>query len=531
MGITLKQILSLNYLRGAMIIGGHNGLDREVRYVNVMEVPDIFDWVSPDELILTTGYPFKDDPKEMAVLITKLNNKGVTGIAIKPSRFIKELPSEIVRLADKIGFPLITLPHNAQFDKIILEVLTKIINEDYYIIKKAQEMHETLSNLIVEGADFPEISQALSNLCLGEIVIKDSFGHILAQAKPSEVPLQLDYANIDTGNVLEKEVQLSKQIIAYITLKSWREEIENADIVAIDFTATIIAAKMFRIETYKEKEKRHRNEFLNNLIYNRMLSAEQIIEDGKNYGIDLSLPYTVMIINTITTFKNFESKNKNYILDNLDRRIHNTTMLDSDRYVCWNNSDVIIILCPVNINRNSYVDKLISAAGEIKAEIIKLMPDSIVTIGIGRYYSDILDIRKSYHEAKMAARIGGQVWGSDGIYHYNDLGVYQLLSQFTNKEQADDFISNTLGSLIQYDSKKRSQLILTLEHLLTGENIKDIAEKLYIHPKTISFRKHRIEEILGFTLEDPEKRLSLSLALKLYKLGNTIKKPLNKNIT
>jgi purine catabolism regulator len=530
MSLTLKQILDSNYLGNAIIVGGHTGLDREVRMVNVMEVPDIFDWVSPDELILTTGYPFKDAPKDMAELIIKLNDKGVAGMAVKPNRFIKELPEEIIRLADKLGFPLFTLPHNAQFDKIILEVFTKIINEDYHIIKKAHEIHETLTELVLEGADFPGISQALANLCFGEIILKDAFGHVLAQAKPAASSPQSGNANINISNIFEKEVRLSKQIIAYITLRSWRNTIENVDLVAIDFTATIIAMKMFKIETSKEKEKRRRNEFLNNLLFDRIQSAEQAVHEGKSYGIDLNIPYIAAIVNIDFPNKVLEPNNENDIFDNLDRLIYNSPLPDRDKYICWNNSDVIVILSPVKRNCNNNIDNTIQIASEIKSSLIKLLPGAAVTIGIGRYHPGILAIGKSYREAQMAAGTGELVWGSNGIYHYNDLGVYQLLSQFAGKEQANDFIENILSSLIEYDTKKNSQLLLTLEQLLTGDNIKNIAEKLYIHPKTISFRKQRIEEILDLNLEDPEKRLSLSIALKLYRLGNATEKPMNKSI-
>ena len=32
-----------------------------------MEVPDILDWVKPDELLLTTAYPLREDPAALEV--------------------------------------------------------------------------------------------------------------------------------------------------------------------------------------------------------------------------------------------------------------------------------------------------------------------------------------------------------------------------------------------------------------------------------------------------------------------------------
>ena len=49
--------------------------------------------------------------------------------------------------------------------------------------------------------------------------------------------------------------------------------------------------------------------------------------------------------------------------------------------------------------------------------------------------------------------------------------------------------------------------------------IRSVADELFIHTKTLLFRKHRIEEILGESLEDPAIRMNLALALQLHELN------------
>ncbi len=52
-GMPVRSLLGISSLRGASVLAGAAGLDREVRRVNVMEVPDILPWVKPHELLLT----------------------------------------------------------------------------------------------------------------------------------------------------------------------------------------------------------------------------------------------------------------------------------------------------------------------------------------------------------------------------------------------------------------------------------------------------------------------------------------------
>ena len=56
-GLSVRDLLSTAGLAGSSVLAGQDGLDRIVRGVNVMEVPDILAWVKPDELLLTTAFP------------------------------------------------------------------------------------------------------------------------------------------------------------------------------------------------------------------------------------------------------------------------------------------------------------------------------------------------------------------------------------------------------------------------------------------------------------------------------------------
>jgi len=44
-GITIKELLGLESMKGAKVLAGEDGLCRMVTKINVMEVPDIINWV------------------------------------------------------------------------------------------------------------------------------------------------------------------------------------------------------------------------------------------------------------------------------------------------------------------------------------------------------------------------------------------------------------------------------------------------------------------------------------------------------
>src|SRR4029453_12386837 len=91
-GPTVRELLDLAVMSGVTVAAGAGGLDREVLGANVMEVPDILPWVKPHELLLTTGYPLRDDAQRLVGLTADLADVGLSALAIKLHRYLDDLP-------------------------------------------------------------------------------------------------------------------------------------------------------------------------------------------------------------------------------------------------------------------------------------------------------------------------------------------------------------------------------------------------------------------------------------------------------
>src|SRR5215472_10982504 len=111
-GLPVRALVHLPSLRGTRVLAGTDGLDREVRRVNVMEVPDILPWVKPHELLLTTWFPLRAvggirDEAALCKLIADLDDRRLAAIAIKLGRYIDEVPPAVLHVADRIGMPIL----------------------------------------------------------------------------------------------------------------------------------------------------------------------------------------------------------------------------------------------------------------------------------------------------------------------------------------------------------------------------------------------------------------------------------------
>lgn len=140
----IRDILRLNIFKDSKILAGHSGLERDVEYVDVFEVPDIVDnWLVPKTFMLSTTFAIKELSEEFIThIFTEMIVHNVAGIALKLGRFMKKLPDSVIDIANSANFPIILLPIEFAYPCAIKEVLTQIIIDDTkkQLYQKKQEV-------------------------------------------------------------------------------------------------------------------------------------------------------------------------------------------------------------------------------------------------------------------------------------------------------------------------------------------------------------------------------------------------------
>ena len=110
MTVTLHWLIKNSQLNNLKIIVGKQQLNRKITSVNVLDNPDVLKWFKKNELILATGYIFKDDPDLQRNIIREMKETGCAALAIKVKRFFRTIPEPLLEEAKKLDFPIIELP-------------------------------------------------------------------------------------------------------------------------------------------------------------------------------------------------------------------------------------------------------------------------------------------------------------------------------------------------------------------------------------------------------------------------------------
>jgi hypothetical protein len=140
-----------------------------------------------------------------------------------------------------------------------------------------------------------------------------------------------------------------------------------------------------------------------------------------------------------------------------------------------------------------------------------------IAFGIGGMAIGVDGVRRSYYEAGHALDIARRTSGHH-LLRYDRMGVWQLLVALPETETLAAFWRMTLAPLLENDTVN-NEFLETLEHFFAANgNLTEAARRLNLHRNTLMYRLGRIESLLGGSLDDPDRRLALHLALKIRQM-------------
>ena len=553
LGISLEKLLTLETLRGAKILAGARGMSKRITKVNVMEVPDIIEWVSPGEFLLTTAYSIKDNIKVLLELIPKLNAKGVAGLGIKVGRYVSELPSGVIELADELGFPIIDVPFCVSHTDVISGILTEVINDQMNMLIKINGFNREIMNIMMKGGSLNQIAEKLYENIGNSLAIYESMSdscEIICNEDDRNIIDNIIYEHIslkyseesyydDEGNYKVYKDKIRGRAVERVAIPIVIENVEYGcifiwldkknltplDNMLIESYVHIIALDFVKKLSLYNMESNYKLEFFDDLLSDNEDRQKRAIERAKTFNFYKDLKYTVIVI----LLKDINSLNKSVIKkgssprENLSELLFITgriAKLHSKNIVYVDKSDRILILYGSQGDKNPQTIKrdVINFCQKILDEALKKINGDKIAIGIGRCYDDSKQIYKSHEQAKLIVENLSKT-SIRNIKHYDDLGLYRILAFEGLQSELIEFCNDTIKPLIEYDKINNSELIKTLKvYFECDGNMKKISEKMYMHYNTIIYRVQQIKDITGLNLENGDSRLNLEIALKAMDL-------------
>ncbi|MBS2536469.1 PucR family transcriptional regulator ligand-binding domain-containing protein, partial [Catenulispora sp. NF23] len=553
---------ALPALAGARIVAGHAGHDRVVERVNVMEVPDILPWVKPKELLLTTGYPLRHSPSPLTDLIADLDRAGLAAIAIKPHRYLGDLPPELLAAADRLGFPVIELPEGVAFDDILTDVLSDVLDRQSAVLARADHVHRALSQIALEGGGLAELTAELARILGGPVLVTTPDGRILAEHGADTVCHLPCFDAAPDGQIGPADHRLRTEaehpgltahhgtqhalvpILAgrvdhgRLVAFADRRAFDAADVAALERAATVAALAVVKQLAVAAVEDKYRADFLRDLLTGRLEDLQSAAAHAATLGWDISpRPGTgngrqhralngdqtaaaptprslVVLVAELDPGQSVLPASQHALRPARERfaAAWQTVVSGRDRTnpVAGFNQEVVVVL-KTGEDPDPLVKSLIAEVSGTGGGGRRTF-----STGVSRRVATVADLPAAYEEARRAVRMGRRLNGPGSVAHFDALGVYRLLSLVPDPDELRDFARQTLKGLAADGDPDAEDLRTTLEVLLdTNLNVAEAARRLHFHYNTLRYRIGKIERLVGPFMERPDLRLDLSVALRI----------------
>ncbi|MTI67564.1 MAG: PucR family transcriptional regulator [Firmicutes bacterium] len=545
-GISLNEILKMDCMKKSKIIAGLRGTMRTVSKVNVMADPDILNWVDEGELLLTTAYSMnKDNVEEQKKLIKECANKKLAGIGIKVYPYLEKLSDEVIQLANELNFPIIDLHYSTPFSDIMTPIFKEIFNKQARLLQRLEKIHERLMNAMLSGPSIEKISRIIyENLhnpvyirldipkfsikqfkCINETTKEQITKNIENFYSPNfnkrKVKKFDERSELINGKCIKRMVMpivVENEVYGHIFSFATNNPLGGFDLSILESASTTIALEVLKKLTVREVENRYKSEFLEDLISLNKNRRQKAVERAESFRLNIDTLYSIGIINiksnneermTIDAISNYINK----IINSIEKIMEDVKL----KGVVASKTESINIL--LSIDENLVNKKVLD---DFKRKVEQLLKnrfkDAEFTMGVGRAYKGITKAYKSHIDAEKAIR-AGRMLDDQIVIDFDKLGIFKILCQDDLNEELLNFYNTTLKPLVDYDNKKSTELVKTLESYYEHNgNLKKMSDSLFTHYNTVLYRVQRIKDITELNLDNANDRLSLEIALKIKRL-------------
>lgn len=542
-GVALQEILGLASMQGATVLAGRGGLDRTVLGVNVMEVPDIADWVKPNALLVTTGFPLSSQRRgngaaEFARLVRDLDERGLAGLGVKVGRYIDTIDPDVLALADELDFPVLELPMGLAFDDLLRETYARLNELTAGVLERIDALHRALTQLVLEGGGLDQIVAEVSRvLDLGVLItstdgrerasaLSEQLRAILAQADLLEPGgrFRVERAGREPTRVGEGELCLQPIVaggteLARLVCFSPERALSHDDVVAMERAATVAALLITRQDAVAAVENKYRGDFLRDVFLGRAGDATYVQEHAASLGWDLAGPMHV-----VSAELDPMSRDEPPMAGHT-RRGWQERFATAWRQICEGQRPIVptvdftaevVALVPAGDRApdgSDPVDRLVAAVRGDRGGGRRPF-----SVGVSRLVTAPDHLPEAYLQARRATEVGRRINGDGVATRFDDLGIHRLIALIPDPDEAWSFATDVLGEL-SHDTEEAADLRTTLQILLDQNlNVAEAARRQFFHYNTMRYRVNKLERLLGAFTTDPHLRLDIAVALQVLQL-------------
>ncbi|MGD1220462.1 PucR family transcriptional regulator [Streptomyces krungchingensis] len=525
---------------------GEDRLDVPVRWAHVSELADPVPYMEGGELLLITALKLDaEDPEAMRRYVKRLAGAGVVGLGFAVGVNYEEIPKALVDAAEEAGLPLLEVPRRTPFLAISKAVSAAIAADQYRAVTAGFAAQRELTKQALN--DGPEgLLAALAGQVDGWAALYDASGAVVATA-PEWAGRRAARITPDVERLRERPAPASSVVggddrVELHSLGTGRRPraalavgtaaaLGTAERYAVHSAIALLTLTTERSRSLHAAEQRIGAAVLRMLLAGEPDHARAVA--GDLYGELLDAPFRLILA---------ESASASAARAHADghARVGAAAPAQTAVTVPDTNGDPLGGLAEVVESAAARSGESVLVVPDGERLVVLAVDGGAAVAACGEYAAALEASRAAVREQPagdgdelvvgLSAPAGPIAAAAAYKQAEQALSVARRRGRFLVEHEelaagsvlpllADDavraFADGLLRALHEHDATGRGDLVASLRAWLSRHGQWDAAAAdLGVHRHTLRYRMRRVEEILGRSLDDPDVRMELWLALK-----------------
>lgn len=535
--VTLGDVVRLALPFGTIVSTGPGQMKRQINWlVTLADWDDLPNQVESRDLVLLP--PSLQERTPSKALVEHLQRLG--DIPAAALVVFQDVNASVKKAALNVDLPILVLPANTELRYVQRVTTSLLLDRQSQTTERGIELYRRLTEMSLEEQGLDSMADLMCTLTGKIVVVQDKRLDIRAMAVPPDNAVDPDIIREfvrqrdNLPSVLRNRKAAAKagqsywqQLIpienmgrligpivsgdrarGYVSVFGPAGELDLLDSLTVEQGAAACALEMAKAKAVSEAEKALRGDFLEGLLAGTVARKEIERLEGR-LDHDTEQPHLIMTFTwadeDAPSLRRLETA-LNWLLSSHNR----PTLLHM-----YSEDHAIIFEAMRDEQDRAAAHELDKRLREhVQAEF----GDVRLVSGVSGPANNIFEWPRVHREALKAMELARRLHFNH-LVEFNSLGIYELLSLLEDVSEVQHFAREIIGPLAEYDRQHRGSLVETIDAYFNHHaNVSQTAESLFIHRNTLLYRLDRIQELTGQDIDQPDMRLALQLALKLWQL-------------
>ncbi|CAD5109977.1 PucR family transcriptional regulator [Zestomonas carbonaria] len=451
--LTVQDLIDIEVLK-LHAVAGLTGTNRLITWAHAVDLPDPWRWISPGDLVMTTGVGIPSGADDQVAWLEQLVQSSASALVVAPRDDAPKLSGKLLKAADRLLFPVLRASFELEFVKLSHYVIESVLQAQRERFNASERLFQTYAEALRKEPDMAGRLSILAATLDLSLAIEDAVSgvNIVEPRSPRQQPVRVE--RIPIGGRTRANLVMAR-----------KGERTLDDPILVRSLVGLLGVELERLMIHRDLQREEGAALLRSLLESEteFTLARPILEQRGLVGTLVSLAIK-------------PGSNGPWGVDELHQApaLHQASpLLLSDKG----------LLLAISRDDNSVFDALRSNLGEG------------TVIGVSGPIAAATGFHESIRQARLALTQAQEV--EAGVLRYGEAETGLIMAPKSLAE-ARALVGRYLGPLIEHDRTQGASLLATLLAFLENDgNWKATAFDLGIHRQTLVYRLKLVEQLTG----------------------------------